>query len=36
MGTKADIKTEKKIDKTYQKMRSVDFIQRFYRGHLAR
>jgi hypothetical protein len=35
-GSKANIKEEKKLDKLYQKYMSVLFIQKIYRGHLAR
>ncbi|CDW84976.1 protein monoglycylase ttll8 [Stylonychia lemnae] len=36
LGLKVDLRAEKKIDKHYQKVKSLSLIQRFYRGYLAR
>ena len=36
IGTRANLKIEKKMDKRYKKFVACLFIQRFYRGHLSR
>lgn len=36
IGQKANLKEEKKLDKLYIKFMAAQFIQKFYRGHMAR